>query len=57
MPTIEAPRSHGSAASAAESRVGRPGRRQDEFEAVGLLLGIFGVLLILVVTVGAGTRF
>jgi hypothetical protein len=57
LPTIEAPRSHGPAVGATESRVGRPGRRRDEFEAVGLLLGIFGVLLILVVTVGAGTRF
>ena len=44
-------------AGATESRIERLGRRRDEFETVGLILGIVGVLLIVVVTVGAGTRF
>lgn len=36
--------------------VGRRVRRRDELEALGLLLGILGTLLVLAVTVGAAPR-
>lgn len=36
---------------------GRRAGRRDSYEAVGLLLGILGVLIAVVVTVGAGPRF
>lgn len=36
--------------------VGRRARRRDEFEALGLLLGILGILLVLAVTVGVAPR-
>lgn len=37
--------------------VGRRAGRRDSYEAVGLLLGVLGVLIAVVVTVGAGPRF
>ena len=57
MATIDARTGDRHGAGATESRIERLGRRRDEFETVGLILGIVGVLLIVVVTVGAGTRF
>lgn len=35
----------------------RPARRREEFEALGLLVGMLAVLLLLVVAVGATTPY
>jgi hypothetical protein len=44
-------------ANEASNLVGRLARRRDEIEAVGLLLGILGILLVLVLTIGTTTPF
>jgi hypothetical protein len=52
MTIAEAPEARYVAGSAAPTPVQRVGRR-DQVEAVGLLMGILGVLLVVVVTLGA----
>jgi hypothetical protein len=53
MTTIEAPGLSRERAGGAGILPGRGARRRDRFEALGLLLGILGVLLVVAVTVGA----
>jgi hypothetical protein len=50
--TVEAPEPAGELAGGAGILVGRRARRRDRFEALGLLLGILGVLLVVAATVG-----
>jgi hypothetical protein len=50
--TSEAPELNGERAGGVRIPVERRARRRDRFEAVGLLLGILGVLLVVAVTVG-----
>ena len=53
MATAEAREVSSYLAGRARSAPARRGARRDEFEVVGLLLGILGVLIIVVVTLGA----
>jgi hypothetical protein len=52
MTTAEAPEVSSYLAGRAASAPARRSARRDEFEVVGLLLGILGVLLVVVVTLG-----
>jgi hypothetical protein len=53
MTTAEAPEVSSNLAVRARPAPARRGARRDEFEVVGLLMGILGVLIIVVVTLGA----
>ena len=53
MTTAEAPEVSSYLAGRAGPAPARRRGRRDEFEVVGLLLGILGVLIIVVVTLGA----
>jgi hypothetical protein len=53
MTTIEAPELGRELGGGTGTLVGRGARRRDRFEALGLLLGILGILLVVAVTVGA----
>jgi hypothetical protein len=53
MTAIEVPESGGALHGGAGITVGLRLRRRDTVEALGLLLGIFGVLLAIAVTLGA----
>ncbi len=53
MTTAEASEVRRDVAGPAEFRVMPRIRRRDQYEAVGLLVGILGVLLLVVVTIGA----
>jgi len=53
MATVRAREPARELAGGAGILVGRRARRRDRFEALGLLLGILGVLLFVAVTVGA----
>ena len=53
MTTADAPEVSSYLAGRARPAPARRGARRDEFEVVGLLLGILGVLIIVGVTLGA----
>ena len=53
MSIAEAPEVSGYLAGRARPTLARQAARRDEFEAIGLLLAILGVLLVVVVTLGA----
>jgi hypothetical protein len=53
MSIAEAPEVAADLAGRARPALARRGARRDEFEAVGLILGILGILLVVVVTLGA----
>lgn len=53
MASIEAGEPGGELADGAGIPIGRRAHRRNEYEMLGLLLGIFGVLLVLAVTLGA----
>jgi hypothetical protein len=53
MTTFAAPRNAGELGGVAATAVLRPSTPRDRVEALGLLLGVLGVLLGLVLTVGA----
>jgi hypothetical protein len=54
MTVIDAPRPDREAADGVGPLAGRRVGRRDRFEAVGLLVGILGILVVVAVTVGAG---
>ncbi len=54
MTVIDAPPLRRDSADRVGELAGRPVGRRDRFEAVGLLLGILGVLVVVALTVGAG---
>jgi hypothetical protein len=54
MTTIESPELSRDLASGSGILVGRQASGRDRFEALGLLVGILGVLLVVAMTVGAG---
>jgi hypothetical protein len=54
LTVIDAQRPGTESAEAVGVLAGRRVGRRDRFEAVGLLLGILGVLVVVAVTVGAG---
>ena len=53
MTTIESPELSRDLASGSGILVGRRASRRDKFEALGLLLGILGILVVVAITVGA----
>ncbi len=53
MTTAEAPEASSYLTGRVATASARHGGRRDQVEAVGLLLGILGVLLVVVVTLGA----
>jgi len=54
--SIEASERGGDSADAAGIPIGRRAQRRNEYDALGLLLGVFGVLFVLAVILGAAPR-
>jgi hypothetical protein len=57
MMSIEARELVGDVAGSAGTQVGPRTRRREEFELLGLLLGILLVLLVLALTIGVGSAY
>ncbi|MGO9177848.1 MAG: hypothetical protein ACLQBX_09205 [Candidatus Limnocylindrales bacterium] len=57
MTSIEAREQIGDLAGRAGTQVGPRTRRREEFELLGLLLGILLILLVLALTIGVGPAY